>query len=156
MYGYVRLITFSQHAPVDMSRAIYQLKVRAACISVQGETCCGLGGGQVGGRVGGWMKTDCCRGTKPYPIPTSPTWQQRDGAEAFILDLRNNPGGLVNAAMDIAGLWVDGPAPVFNVQVGGRRGGGGLGWAGLGGVATGLVVLPLRVGCVCCWVHSSE
>ncbi|KAL4451911.1 hypothetical protein ABPG75_007573 [Micractinium tetrahymenae] len=43
-------------------------------------------------------------------------WQlKRDGAEAFILDLRNNPGGLVNAALDVAGLWMDGPAPVFNV-----------------------------------------
>ncbi|PSC70752.1 Carboxyl-terminal-processing protease [Micractinium conductrix] len=44
-------------------------------------------------------------------------WQlKRDGAEAFILDLRNNPGGLVNVALDVAGLWMDGPAPVFNVM----------------------------------------
>lgn len=44
-------------------------------------------------------------------------WQlKRDGAEAFILDLRNNPGGLVNAALDVAGLWMDGPAPIFNVK----------------------------------------
>ncbi|KAL4420229.1 hypothetical protein ABPG77_011053 [Micractinium sp. CCAP 211/92] len=43
-------------------------------------------------------------------------WQlKRDGAEAFILDLRNNPGGLVNAALDVAGLWMDGPTPVFSV-----------------------------------------
>ncbi|PRW57074.1 carboxyl-terminal-processing peptidase chloroplastic [Chlorella sorokiniana] len=66
VYGYVRLVNFSQHAPVDMSKAIYQLK--------------------------------------------------RDGAEAFILDLRNNPGGMVSSAMEIAGLWIDGPAPVFNVE----------------------------------------
>lgn len=38
--------------------------------------------------------------------------------EGFILDLRNNPGGLVNAALDIASLWLDGPASVFNVQDG--------------------------------------
>lgn len=33
---------------------------------------------------------------------------QRDGAEGFILDLRNNPGGLVKASMEVAGLWLDG------------------------------------------------
>lgn len=49
--------------------------------------------------------------------PTHPFCLQRDGAEAFILDLRNNPGGLVNVALDVAGLWMDGPAPVFNVMV---------------------------------------
>ncbi|EFN55782.1 hypothetical protein CHLNCDRAFT_30937 [Chlorella variabilis] len=43
---------------------------------------------------------------------------KRDGVEGFILDLRNNPGGLVNAALDIASLWLDGPASVFNVQDG--------------------------------------
>lgn len=32
---------------------------------------------------------------------------QRDGAEAFILDLRNNPGGLVRSSLEIAGLWMD-------------------------------------------------
>jgi carboxyl-terminal processing protease len=45
--------------------------------------------------------------------------------EGFILDLRNNPGGLVNAAMDIAGLWMDGPVPIFNVEVRGCAGLGG-------------------------------
>lgn len=49
---------------------------------------------------------------------------QRDGAEAFILDLRNNPGGMVSSAMEIAALWVDGPAPVFNVEVRGGKAGG--------------------------------
>ncbi len=49
--------------------------------------------------------------------PAPPPCVQRDGVEGFILDLRNNPGGLVNAALDIAGLWMDGPVPVFNVEV---------------------------------------
>ena len=29
-----------------------------------------------------------------------------EGADRFILDLRNNPGGLVNAGLDIAGMWL--------------------------------------------------
>ena len=67
-YGYIRLVTFSQHAAEDMRKAIDQL--------------------------------------------------QRDGAEAFILDLRNNPGGLVTSAMDIASIWLDGSQEptVFSVQ----------------------------------------
>lgn len=30
--------------------------------------------------------------------------------------MRRNPGGLVNAGMDIARLWLDGPAPIFHVS----------------------------------------
>ena len=41
---------------------------------------------------------------------------QKKGAEGFILDLRNNPGGLVRAGLDIARIWLDGDAPIFNVQ----------------------------------------
>lgn len=41
---------------------------------------------------------------------------QSGGAEGFILDLRNNPGGLVRAGLDIARLWLDGNAAIFNVQ----------------------------------------
>ena len=41
---------------------------------------------------------------------------QSTGAEGFILDLRNNPGGLVRSGLDIARLWMDGEAAIFNVQ----------------------------------------
>ena len=38
-----------------------------------------------------------------------------DGVDAFVLDLRSNPGGLVQAGLDIARIWLDGPASVFHV-----------------------------------------
>ena len=66
----------------------------------------------------------CTADRLPRP-PACPACLQRDGVEGFILDLRNNPGGLVNAAMDIAGLWMDGPVPIFNVEVRGCAGLGG-------------------------------
>ena len=40
---------------------------------------------------------------------------EAQGADAFILDLRGNPGGLVRAGMDVTRLWLGGSAPVFNV-----------------------------------------
>jgi hypothetical protein len=53
-----------------------------------------------------------------------PDWQA-SGASAYILDLRNNPGGLVRSSIDIARLWMDGQPVVFNVsgrEVGGAGG----------------------------------
>lgn len=72
---------------------------------------------------------------------------QRDGAEGFILDLRNNPGGLVRSSLEIAGLWMDGTAQptVFDIVVRGR---GGLPWGGGALVESWLGLLPwLRLGC---------
>lgn len=43
---------------------------------------------------------------------------KKDGVEAFILDLRNNPGGLVHSSLEIASLWMDGSSrpTLFTVQ----------------------------------------
>lgn len=43
---------------------------------------------------------------------------KKDGAEAFILDLRNNPGGLVTASLDVASLWLDAKTnpTIFSIQ----------------------------------------
>lgn len=43
---------------------------------------------------------------------------RKDGVEGFILDLRNNPGGLVKSALEVASLWLNGEArpTIFSVQ----------------------------------------
>lgn len=48
------------------------------------------------------------------PTPTSTT-STGHHVQGFILDLRNNPGGLVKSGMEVARLWMDGEAPVFNL-----------------------------------------
>jgi carboxyl-terminal processing protease len=41
---------------------------------------------------------------------------EKQGAEAYVLDLRNNPGGLLNAGIEIARLWLDDGAIVYTVN----------------------------------------
>jgi carboxyl-terminal processing protease len=41
---------------------------------------------------------------------------EQQGAEGFILDLRNNPGGLLQAGIEIARLWLDEGAVVYTVN----------------------------------------
>lgn len=39
---------------------------------------------------------------------------ESEGAHSYILDLRNNPGGLVKAGLDIAQIWLDGDETLVN------------------------------------------
>lgn len=41
---------------------------------------------------------------------------QERGCDSFILDLRNNPGGLVRAGLDIARLWLPGETAILTVE----------------------------------------
>lgn len=41
---------------------------------------------------------------------------EKEGAEAYILDLRNNPGGLLQAGVEIARLWLDNGTIVYTVN----------------------------------------
>lgn len=46
----------------------------------------------------------------------------KEGAEAYILDLRNNPGGLLQAGVEIARLWLDEGTIVYTVNRQGTQG----------------------------------
>lgn len=41
---------------------------------------------------------------------------EKQGAEAYILDLRNNPGGLLQAGIEIARMWIDRGTVVYTVN----------------------------------------
>ena len=47
---------------------------------------------------------------------------EKQGADAYILDLRNNPGGLLQAGIEIARLWLDQGAVVYTVNRQGIQG----------------------------------
>lgn len=47
---------------------------------------------------------------------------EKQGADAFILDLRNNPGGLLQAGVEIARLWLDEGTIVYTVNRQGIQG----------------------------------
>lgn len=43
-------------------------------------------------------------------------WTQAKGSRAFILDLRGNPGGLVDVSVNVARLWLDVRPTLFTVN----------------------------------------
>ena len=51
----------------------------------------------------------------PHTVASRPGSAAR-GVRAARADMRNNPGGLLRAGLDVARLWLDGEAAVFNVQ----------------------------------------
>lgn len=89
--GYIRLASFSQKAAGDLKRHVDKLEVRMPLTWPQDY---------LGNKAE--LRRLCS--------------VQRDGAEAYILDLRNNPGGLVRVGLDVARIFLDGPAAIFNVS----------------------------------------
>ena len=49
-------------------------------------------------------------------VATRITQFETEGANAYVLDLRNNPGGLLSAGIDIARLWLDTGTIVYTVD----------------------------------------
>ncbi len=47
---------------------------------------------------------------------------EQQGADAYVLDLRNNPGGLLQAGIDVARLWLPGGTIVYTVNRQGVQG----------------------------------
>lgn len=60
----------------------------------------------------------CTRPTDAPSLTLCVVWHvvlQRKGVEGYILDLRDNPGGLVKGSIDVARLLLDGHPTVFSV-----------------------------------------
>ena len=65
-----------------------------------------------------WLRsvnpTHCGKRRSELMCGTDPAAQSQ-GASSYILDLRSNPGGLVQAGMDIARLWLDGHPTIVSI-----------------------------------------
>jgi len=64
----------------------------------------------------GYIKLTTFSNKSSDAIKTAVEKLDSDGADAFVLDLRSNPGGLVQAGLDIARVWLDGPATIFHIS----------------------------------------
>jgi len=63
----------------------------------------------------GYVRLTQFSNNAPADMKDALTWLEAAGADRYILDLRANPGGLVDAGIEVAALWLDGEAPVFTV-----------------------------------------
>ena len=139
--GYIRLTSFSQKAAADMKRHISKLEVlrsspvtfpqperiRHVIVGRSQDPKCGTRNmllivATCFLLAPGSKRIRCVSVRGDVKVADSKCCTlQKTGAEAYILDLRNNPGGLVRSGLDIARLFLDGQAAIFNVS--GRDGG---------------------------------
>ncbi|MEM1311456.1 MAG: S41 family peptidase, partial [Cyanobacteria bacterium P01_H01_bin.153] len=67
----------------------------------------------------GYIRLTQFNGNAASEVATTIADFEAQGANAYILDLRNNPGGLLNAGIEIARLWLDAGTIVYTFD---RRG----------------------------------
>jgi carboxyl-terminal processing protease len=64
----------------------------------------------------GYLRLGQFNGNAVSELKTSLESLERQGAAAYILDLRNNPGGLLQAGIEIARMWMDEGTVVYTVN----------------------------------------
>ncbi|MEO1392891.1 MAG: carboxyl-terminal processing protease CtpA [Cyanobacteria bacterium J06634_5] len=64
----------------------------------------------------GYLRLGQFNGNAATEFKTSLKKLEKQGADAYVLDLRNNPGGLLNAGIEIARMWIDDGTVVYTVN----------------------------------------
>lgn len=62
----------------------------------------------------GYVKLLAFSQTAASDMENAVTELENQGVQSYILDLRNNPGGLVKAGLDVAQIWLDGDETLVN------------------------------------------
>ncbi len=70
----------------------------------------------------GYLRLNQFNANAPTEVAHAITSLEKKGAAAYILDLRNNPGGLLQAGIEIARLWLDSGTIVYTVNRQGIQG----------------------------------
>ncbi|MEQ8957790.1 MAG: S41 family peptidase, partial [Coleofasciculus sp. C2-GNP5-27] len=70
----------------------------------------------------GYIRLTQFSANAPTEVANAINQLEQEGADAYILDLRNNPGGLLQAGLDIARLWLDRGTIVYTVNRNGMMG----------------------------------
>ncbi|MEQ9672622.1 carboxyl-terminal processing protease CtpA [Coleofasciculus sp. G2-EDA-02] len=70
----------------------------------------------------GYIRLTQFSANAPTEVANAINQLEQQGANAYILDLRNNPGGLLQAGLEIARLWLDRGTIVYTVNRNGMMG----------------------------------
>ncbi|MEQ8754892.1 MAG: S41 family peptidase [Coleofasciculus sp. G1-WW12-02] len=70
----------------------------------------------------GYIRLTQFSANAPTEVANAINQLEQEGANAYILDLRNNPGGLLQAGLEIARLWIDRGTIVYTVNRNGMMG----------------------------------
>jgi carboxyl-terminal processing protease len=68
------------------------------------------------GKSIGYLRLTQFNANAPMELARAITSLEKKGADAYILDLRNNPGGLLQAGIEIARLWLNSGTIVYTVN----------------------------------------